>query len=120
MHAYGWLYMPCMQVRIAQAAKARNPGSLTAAVGDMCIFLEKGTNPLWSRVRMDNDGRVGFISASRLEEINVEVMLDPSDDEAMSDPSGDEAVRRPSPSPSPSLSPSALTLNPHPHPHPHP
>ena len=70
-----------MCVRVPQVAKERNPGSLTVSPGDMCIFLGAATNPLWSRVKMD-DGRVGVVSASRL--------VDAPPEEALPDPSGDE------------------------------
>jgi len=55
-----------MRVRIAQTAKQHNPGSLTVKAGDMCRFVETATNPLWTRVKMDDDGRVGFVSTSRV------------------------------------------------------
>ena len=44
------------------------------------------SNPLWSRVKMHDDGRVGIISASKLEDAPEEEMLpDPSDDEQLPD-----------------------------------
>ena len=61
--------------------------------------MEAATNPLWSRVKMDDDGRVGLVSSSRLEDMPEEAPLpDPSGDE-LPDPSEDEdevqAVRPP-------------------------
>ena len=93
-----------MRVRIAQVAKERNPGSLTVSMGDKCIFVEPATNPLWSRVKMSDDGRVGLVSASRLEDDKDEEVLlgDPSEDDeeplAMSDDEEDARrdARRPS------------------------
>ena len=67
-----------MKVRIAQLAKAKYPGSLTVNPGEQCIFVEAANNALWSRVRMDG-GRVGLVSASRLEELKDEHLSDPSD-----------------------------------------
>ena len=79
-----------MRVRSAQVAKERYVGSLTVQPGDMCTFLEHMSNPLWSRVKMHDDGRVGIISASKLEDAPEEEMLpDPSDDEQLPD----EAMR---------------------------
>jgi hypothetical protein len=80
-----------MKVRSAQVAKPQYPGSLTVDPGMQCIFIESTTNPLWSRVRMD-DGRIGLVSASRLEVLEEEPPLpDPSDDdELLPDPSDDE------------------------------
>ena len=94
----------CMKVRSPQVAKAKYPGSLTVVPDDLCIFIESATNPLWSRVRMD-DGRVGLVSTSRLEELKEEPPLpDPSDDDDMPDgfgassdpPSDDEKSLGPS------------------------
>ena len=55
-----------MKVVVSQKAKEHNPGSLTVKSGDMCLFIEAATNPLWSRVKMDDDERVGLVSASRV------------------------------------------------------
>ena len=79
-----------MRVRSAQVAKDKYPGSLTVSPGDICTFIESCINPLWTRVKMDDDGRVGIISASRLVDEPDEVLPDPSDDE-MPDPTDDEA-----------------------------
>ena len=82
-----------MRVRSAQVYKQKHPGSLTVNPGDMCIFIESCVLPLWSRVKMESDGRIGIISASKLEDF-VEVpepeMLPPSDDDEMQPPSDDE------------------------------
>jgi hypothetical protein len=79
-----------MRVRSAQVAKEKYPGSLTVNPGDTCILVEPATNPLWARVKMDDDGRTGIISASKLEDVPEEAPLpDPSDDE-LPDPSDDE------------------------------
>ena len=56
-----------LRVRSAQVAKAKYPGSLTVTPGETCIFVEVCNNPMWSRVKMDYDGRMGLVSASRLE-----------------------------------------------------
>ena len=83
-----------MCVRIGHKAKEMYRGSLTVNPGDTCTFLEACTNPLWSRVKMDDDGRVGIVSASKLKDIPEEELLpDPSDDE-LPDPSDDEDARR--------------------------
>ena len=80
-----------LRVRSAQVAKAKYPGSLTVTPGETCIFVEVCNNPMWSRVKMDDDGRMGLVSASRLEELPEEAPLpDPSDDEQMPDPSDDD------------------------------
>ena len=72
-----------MRVQSAQIYKSKYPGSLTVSPGDTCVFIESATNPLWSHVKMDDDGRLGIISASRLVEIPAEADLeDPTDDEA--------------------------------------
>ena len=62
-----------MRVRIAQVAKPRHPGSLTVNPGDVGFFIEAASNPLWSRVKMDDDGRMGLVSASRLEDLPEQV-----------------------------------------------
>ena len=81
-----------MRVRTSQVFKEHHPGSLTVNPGDMCVFLEACTNPRWSRVKMLDDGRVGIVSASKMEEAPEEQMADPSDDdEEMKDPTDDEA-----------------------------
>ena len=81
-----------MRVRTPQVFKEHHPGSLTVNPGDMCVFLEACTNPRWSRVKMLDDGRVGIVSASKMEEAPEEQMADPSDDdEEMKDPTDDEA-----------------------------
>ena len=82
-----------MRVRSAQVARDKYPGSLTVNPGDLCIFVQSCTNPLWSTVKMDDDGRVGKVSASRLEELPDEAEADPTDDEgeAEPDPTDDEA-----------------------------
>ena len=75
-----------MRVRSAQVAKERYVVSLTVQPGYMCTFLEHMSNPLWSRVKMHDDGRVGIISASKLEDAPEEEMLpDQSDDEQLPD-----------------------------------
>ena len=80
-----------LRVRSAQVAKAKYPGSLTVTPGETCIFVEVCNNPMWSRVKMDDDGRMGLVSANRLEELPEEAPLpDPSDDEQMPDPSDDD------------------------------
>ena len=80
-----------LRVRSAQVAKAKYPGSLTVTPGETCIFVEVCNNPMWSRVKMDDDGRMGLVSASRLEELPEEAPLpDPSDDEQMPNPSDDD------------------------------
>ena len=86
-----------MRVRSAQVTKAHHPGSLTVQPGDVCFFIAACTQPLWSRVKMESDGRIGIISASKLEEVpeeapQMEPMLPPSDDE-MLPPSDDEDAR---------------------------
>ena len=55
-----------LRVRSAQVAKEKYRGSLTVNPGDTCIFIGAATNPLWSRVKMDDDGRVGLVSASKV------------------------------------------------------
>ena len=75
-----------MRVRIAQVAKERYKGSLTVNPGDTCIFVEPATKPLWSLVKMDDDGRTGLVSPSHLEDVPVG---DVEGDE-LPDPSGDE------------------------------
>ena len=58
------------------------PGSLTVSPGDTCVFIKSATNPLWSHVKMDDDGRLGIISASRLVELPADAELEnPSDDD---------------------------------------
>jgi plastocyanin len=64
-----------MCVRIAQKAKERTPGSLTVEPGDTCVFIEHATNPLWTVVKMDDDGRRGLVSASRLVEIDEQASI---------------------------------------------
>ena len=86
-----------MRVRSAQVTKAHHPGSLTVQPGDVCFFIAACTQPLWSRVKMESDWRIGIISASKLEEVpeeapQMEPMLPPSDDE-MLPPSDDEDTR---------------------------
>ena len=76
-----------MRVRSAQMHKAKHAGSLTVQEGDTCMFVKAATNPLWSFVKMDDDGRVGVVSASKLEDLPEDMALaDPSDSEE-----GDEA-----------------------------
>ena len=83
-----------MRVRSGQVAKEKYQGSLTVSPGDTCIFVETCTNPLWSRVKMDDDGRLGIVSASKLEVVVEETIPDPSDDDAdLPDPSDDEGAR---------------------------
>eukprot|EP00966_Prymnesium_polylepis_P326044 7381976-Prymnesium_polylepis.1 len=81
-----------MRVRSAQMAKEKHKGSLTVNPGDTCIFIEACTNPLWSFVKMDDDGRTGNVPASKLEDVpeEAEEMADPSDDD-LEDPSDDDA-----------------------------
>ena len=84
-----------MCVRSGQVAKEKYPGSLTVNPGDKCTFIESCTNPMWSRVKMDSDGRVGVVSASKLvdaPEETPDVLPDPSDDE-LPDPSDEEEER---------------------------
>lgn len=84
-----------MRVRSAQVAKEKYKGSLTVNPGDTCIFVQAATNPLWSHVKM-HDGRVGIISASKLEDMpeEDEPLPDPSDEE-LPDPSDDEGAAAP-------------------------
>ena len=71
-----------MRVRSAQLAKDKQPGRLTVNVGDTCTFLEAATNPMWSHVKMDDDGRLGVVSASKLVEMEEEAVLEnPTDSE---------------------------------------
>eukprot|EP00966_Prymnesium_polylepis_P335437 7390795-Prymnesium_polylepis.2 len=86
-----------MRVRSAQVYKEKYPGTLTVQPGDTCIFIDACTLPLWSRVKMENDGRVGIISASKLEEIaevapEPEPTLAPSDDEEPEDEASTAAM----------------------------
>ena len=76
-----------MRVRSSQVHKEKYTGSLTVNPGDTCVFVESATNPLWSRVKMDDDGRVGLVSASKLEEVKEEEALPDPSDEDMPDPS---------------------------------
>jgi hypothetical protein len=55
-----------MRVRSAQKAKDKYPGSLTVNPDDTCVFIKVESNPLWSRVKMDDDGRTGLVSASKV------------------------------------------------------
>ena len=60
-----------MKVVVSQKAKQHNPGSLTVKSGDTCLFIEAATNPRWSRVKMDDDGRVGLVSAGRVRAVRA-------------------------------------------------
>ena len=55
-----------MRVRSAQVSKQSIPGTLTVQPGDLCLFIEPASNPLWSRVKMLDDNRVGFVSQSKV------------------------------------------------------
>ena len=84
-----------MRVRSAQIHKERNPGSLTVKEGDTCTFLNAAINPKWSYVMMDDDGRMGVVSATKLEFLPPEeAMPDPSDsdDDDDTEPGAAEAA----------------------------
>ena len=55
-----------MRVLASAEHKDKYPGSLTVKPGDMCVFIEACANPLWTRVRMDDDTRVGNVPTKKV------------------------------------------------------